>query len=115
MPESGDRVVQNPSLVGRTYSPKTGLVFVAHAVIETSCHRNKQQGIETMDVKKSHYRCDSASDVVSDATDETLDECCRAVKRNFQTLWTLLRQNPTVADGGGYWYKPAYFPNPRVT
>lgn len=85
MPESGDRVVQNPSLVGRTYSPKTGLVFVAHAVIETSCHRNKQQGIETMDVKKSHYRCDSASDVVSDATNETLDECCRAVKRNFQT------------------------------
>lgn len=38
-----------------------------------------------MDVKKSHYRCDSASDVVSDATDETLDECCRAVKGNFQT------------------------------
>lgn len=40
-----------------------------------------------MDVKKSHYRCDSASDVVSDATDETLDECCRAVKGNFQTTF----------------------------
>ena len=67
-----------------------------------------------MDVKKSHYRCDSASDVVSDATDETLTKSRRAVKRNFQTLWTLLRQNPTGAGGGVYWYKPACFPSPRV-
>lgn len=33
--------------------PLAGIVFVAHAVIETSCYRNKQQGKEILDMKKS--------------------------------------------------------------
>ena len=33
--------------------PLAGIVFVAHAVIETSCYQNKQQGKEILDMKKS--------------------------------------------------------------
>ena len=53
MPKLGDRVARNPPKTGGLI-PLAGIVFVAHAVIETSCYRNKQQGKETMDVKKSH-------------------------------------------------------------
>lgn len=49
---AGDRVVKNPPKMGGLI-PLTGIVFVAHAVIETSCYRNKQQGKEILDTKKS--------------------------------------------------------------
>nr|DAT52482.1 MAG TPA: Mature oligodendrocyte transmembrane protein [Caudoviricetes sp.] len=49
----GDRVVKNPPKMGGLI-PLAGIVFVAHAVIETSCYRNKQQGKKFPDTKKSH-------------------------------------------------------------
>lgn len=48
----GDRVVKNPPKMGGLI-PLASIVFVAHAVIETSCYRNKQQGKEILDTKKS--------------------------------------------------------------
>ena len=52
---AGDRVVKNPSTVGRTYSPYGYCIRRPRGHRNfLLCYRNKQQGKKTIDMKKSH-------------------------------------------------------------